>query len=275
MTIINLSASVVASPLTVCKRLVVGTPFNKPAADVVVHSSDGIDFYIWKSILAESSLFFKGMFMLSQTTKHVKDEYIDGHPVISVSETSKMLRSLLLFCYPACNPTLGIDKDICAVLEAARKYDMEHVAERVRALFLADVEGNPFRIYALANARGWKEEMKITAKATLSRPLLLELPAMCSLGMEDLPLGNFFKLHAYQQMCIDATYWLVQTKQTNMRLSMDWLPARAPETDWIWLRCRHRIALPEFTPIGIAPSGAAKTHVMLNGVTKEASLWWV
>ncbi|GJE99288.1 hypothetical protein PsYK624_155410 [Phanerochaete sordida] len=217
-------------------------PFNKPAADIIIRSSDSVDFYVFKSILAETSPFFEAMFTLPQATgQHVEDEYIDGRPVLRLAEPSKTLRSLLLFCYPVREPTVGTDADICAVLEAARKYDMEHVATKVRALFLAGVEGNPFRIYALAHARGWREEMRVAARATLTRPLLLELPAKCPAGLEDISTGDFFKLCNYQRACVGAAAQVAQTDQNNVRLSVNWLPARvAPTRDWVWLQCRHQ-----------------------------------
>ena len=41
-------------------------PFNKPTADVILRSSDDVDFRVHKVILAEASPVFEGMFSIPQ-----------------------------------------------------------------------------------------------------------------------------------------------------------------------------------------------------------------
>lgn len=177
-------------------------PFNKAAADTILRSSDRVDYRIRRSILAEASPFFEDMFSLPQLGGKRKrqgtdDEYVDGKPVIGVSETSKTLRSLLLFCYPCRDPVLQDGTEVCDVLEAAHKYDMQDIADRVHEQFVERVETTPYEMYALAYKHGWRDRMQIAAKASLACPEPVRYPEI----LETLPTGTFLRLQWYCKAC--------------------------------------------------------------------------
>ena len=120
-------------------------PFNKRIADIILRSSDHVDFRVRQSILAEASPVFESMFSLPQLPENRKRkerdeaEYRDGIQVVSVAEGSRVLDALLRFCYPVDDPLLPTLKVTCEVLEAARKYDMVYVVaqeERVKNAFI-------------------------------------------------------------------------------------------------------------------------------------------
>ncbi|KAG1834145.1 hypothetical protein EV424DRAFT_1341447 [Suillus variegatus] len=130
-------------------------PFNNAKADIILCSSDNVYFRVFRCMLALSSPFFEAMFDLPRpSTDHCKDEMFDGLDVIWVSENSRTLDMLLRFCYPAAVKDPGLEdiNDVEQVLEAAMKYGMEDVEERVRKAMVTPslLESSPVRVLAIA-----------------------------------------------------------------------------------------------------------------------------
>ncbi|TFY80111.1 hypothetical protein EWM64_g3903 [Hericium alpestre] len=103
-----------------------GLPFDDSDADVIFRSSDQVDFYLYKNVLAKSSPVFKEMFSIPQSlpaddTKRTRDP----RPIVNMAENSLTISSLLAFCYPTTRPQLEGLEEISAVLAAAKKYEME------------------------------------------------------------------------------------------------------------------------------------------------------
>ncbi|KIM44459.1 hypothetical protein M413DRAFT_24954 [Hebeloma cylindrosporum] len=129
------------------------SPFD-PAShtpDVILRSSDNVDFYVMKSFLAFSSPdFFAAMFSLPQTQHDIPSP--SGLHIVPVAEDSKALRILLLQCYPLDLQDEENDViDIARAIVAARKYVMDIAEKRIekilfsKALFL--LERHPLHIY--------------------------------------------------------------------------------------------------------------------------------
>ncbi|PSR86947.1 hypothetical protein PHLCEN_2v5295 [Hermanssonia centrifuga] len=90
-------------------------PFNNIQTDIILQTSDGVQFHVWSIILAEASLVFRDMFTLPQHT-------IQGSPttpVIPVTEASRILDPLLRLCYPVDDPVLPDLSSLGYVWEAA------------------------------------------------------------------------------------------------------------------------------------------------------------
>jgi len=110
------------------------SPFD-PAShtpDVILRSSDNVDFYVMKSFLAFSSPdVFGGMFTLPQAQLNIPSP--SGLHIVPVTEDSKTLRILLLYCYPLDPHDEGNDSDvgdIARAVSAARKYAMDFTGEK-------------------------------------------------------------------------------------------------------------------------------------------------
>ncbi|TFY67243.1 hypothetical protein EVJ58_g1754 [Rhodofomes roseus] len=212
-------------------------PFNKRTADVILRSSDHVDFRVRQSILAEASPFFEAMFSLPQLPENRKrkdrdeTEYRDGIPVVDMSEPSRVLDSLLRFCYPVEDPALPSLKVTCEVLEAARKFDMVYVVAQVKKQFLSRAVQQPLQAYIVAVTRGWVDEMREAAKCTLRREMRWDayIPEM-----ELISAGAWYRLRAYHSACSEAVSKLVDTTQLNEDgVVMDWLTT----TQWPWFTC--------------------------------------
>ena len=194
---------------------VAAAPFNNRSTDIIIRSSDLVDFYVQKVMVAEASPVFAGMFTLhipepaspatalaQESQNHTFDSnvqlYRDGIPIVAVSEPSTVVDSLLRFCYPSGPPELNKAGAICDVLDAARKYMMDPLANYLFKHFVSRTEAEPFEVYALAASRGWKEEMKAAALESLKLqfPIGKYVPEMAVMRVED-----YVRLQKYHRYC--------------------------------------------------------------------------
>jgi len=72
-------------------------PFCVSDANLIVRSSDLVDFRVHKSVLAIASPIFSDALTLPQPSD---SEVVDGFPMIQVSEDSEVLNCLLSILYP-------------------------------------------------------------------------------------------------------------------------------------------------------------------------------
>ena len=145
-------------------------PFDHAKADIILHSSDNIDFHVFKLFLFLASPFFETLFNIPQPAQAGDDQEIkDGLVVIAVTEDSKTLDALLRFCYLctlAEDPIIEELKDIMDVLEAARKYALNVIEKKARQAITNPkiLAAEPLRCFALAHRGRLREETLLTAK---------------------------------------------------------------------------------------------------------------
>jgi len=145
-------------------------------ANIIIQSSDLVNFRIHKSILVSSSPFFRDMFSLPQPSDN---ETIDGLPVVRFSEDAELIRALITVLYPI-PPEIPTSYDrVLALLATAQKYNMAVVQSSIRAEISRGVlptpaKAQPFRAYAIAFNNMLSPEMETAARSTLDYPLTFE-----------------------------------------------------------------------------------------------------
>jgi hypothetical protein len=72
-------------------------PFDVPDADLIIRSSDLVNFRVHKPVLDMASPFFKDLLSHSRPSD---SEFVDGLPVIQLSEDSGLLNCLISTLYP-------------------------------------------------------------------------------------------------------------------------------------------------------------------------------
>ena len=153
-----------------------GPPFNDSDADIVLRSSDQVDFIVYKVILSKASPFFKTMFTLPQPATDAQPD--SCRPIVELAENSNVLTAFLLVVYP---PTpmspkpLSLD-DLIAALDMARKYDITTMSDRLLRDFggLTTLQNKPLEAFCAAYARKLSKVAKIAAGASLKRRLTLD-----------------------------------------------------------------------------------------------------
>ncbi|KIJ04570.1 hypothetical protein PAXINDRAFT_22135 [Paxillus involutus ATCC 200175] len=186
------------------------SPFDHAKADVILRSSDNIDFRVFKLFLSLASPFFETLFDIPQPTEETEEqETKDGLPVIPVSEGSNTLDALLRFCYPctlAEDPNLEELKDVVDVLDAAKKYSLDAIERKVGQALLNPkiLKVEPLRCFAIAHRGQLRDETLLAARYTLRQPLI---PSWFE-EIELLTATDLLALLAYHQKCGNAAYTL-------------------------------------------------------------------
>ncbi|KAJ6584804.1 hypothetical protein B0H19DRAFT_1106674 [Mycena capillaripes] len=116
---------------------VAASPYDDPAhADLILQSSDNVNFFVYRLILSLVSPVFKDMFAMPQPSEST----VESHPVIPVAEDSTTLYRILTWCDP----------------RVADKYCMENITKRVGEMLAFGLDGlcpsgsGSVRVYAIA-----------------------------------------------------------------------------------------------------------------------------
>ncbi|KAF8141478.1 hypothetical protein EV363DRAFT_19202 [Boletus edulis] len=185
-------------------------PFDHAKADIILRSSDNIDFRVFKLFLSLASPFFETLFEIPQPAEESGDQEVeDGLVVIPVTEDSKTLDALLRFCYPctlAEDPNIEVLKDAMDILEAARKYSLDAIEKKARQAIANPkiLEAEPLRCFAIAHRGRLQEETLLAARYTLTQPLI---PSWFQ-EIDLLTATDLLSLLTYHKKCGDAVYAL-------------------------------------------------------------------
>ncbi|KAH9024476.1 hypothetical protein EDB83DRAFT_2177333, partial [Lactarius deliciosus] len=174
-----------------------------PHADVMVQSSDLVNFRVNKDVLSVSSPFFADMFSLPQPSEN---EVVDGLPVVQLPEDAEILSSLLTVLYPVPSAVPRDYGKALQLLAASQKYDMAGVQDAIRTeigswgpIVLMGTEA--FRAFAILSGAKLLPEMETFARHTLDFPMTLEYLS------DELPLFEGWALRdlvRYRKRCRDA-----------------------------------------------------------------------
>ncbi|KZT07216.1 uncharacterized protein LAESUDRAFT_749542 [Laetiporus sulphureus 93-53] len=172
------------------------SPFDKADADVIVRTSDMVDFHVFMVILRFASRFFEDMFSLPQPV-HPEDhcEQSSRVPIIPVTEDSATLDCLLRLCYPIPDPVIGDAAQMGAALEAAMKYQMEQATNLLKQQFGQITAASPVRAYAVACLFNLEHEARLAARATVSIQCI-----QYDAEMDKIPAGAFHRLLEYRRI---------------------------------------------------------------------------
>ncbi|OCH91492.1 hypothetical protein OBBRIDRAFT_834150 [Obba rivulosa] len=228
-------------------------PFNKPSstpsvdnflptADVILRSRDGTDFYLHKAILSSCSQAFAAML---NGTDSVFAVVKDGAmPIIPLEEDAATLDNLFRICYPLPDPDFKDAQMIYNVLEASRKYIIEHASQFCRqALVSLDVlNKDPFSAYTISCYFGLEEEARKAARHSLHHAFEPG-ESMHPVAIERLGGEAVFSLLKYRAECKsavqrlinDTDYWLdnvqVNAEDNLLYICSDCAPHRAQHVE--------------------------------------------
>ena len=150
---------------------------DMPNADVILQSSDLVNFRAHRSVLIASSPFFRDMFSLPQPANDIAP---DGLPVLRLSEVAEVLDSLISMLYPVPPEMPSSIDNILALLAATDKYDMSAVQSFIRAevsrrgLLSPTDSSGVLHMYAVACNKRLGPEMETAARLSLNYSLTFE-----------------------------------------------------------------------------------------------------
>lgn len=186
-------------------------PFDKAGADIILRTSDNVDFRVFRWILEDASPVFADMF------KFVLDQ-----PPIVVSEDSETLAFLLRLYYPLPTPpSFSTFDQAKKILIAANRYRLTVAVAQVTDAAIVHIKANPLRAYAFAFSYGLEDLMCLSAMYFLAVSDI----AVYLDELEDISAGAYQRLFAYRCACTAAMDQFVK----NI-----WMP---PGNDWSWMSC--------------------------------------
>ncbi|KZT09207.1 uncharacterized protein LAESUDRAFT_542853 [Laetiporus sulphureus 93-53] len=196
-------------------------PFNKQSADVILRSSDNVDFRVHTTIMSVASPFFETMFAMPQPEEPAGSDVHPeaGLPLIHMEEDSETLGRLLRFCYPVEDPDLDKVADLGPVLKAAVKYQMEDLLPRLKKKLTVIARRDPLRAYVLACSLRLEQEARAAAIAyreTSSLQIDSYVPEM-----DELTTGEYYRLLQFYTQSVDvASAHFCVTHQTTLDASL-------------------------------------------------------
>ncbi|OJT07421.1 hypothetical protein TRAPUB_1741 [Trametes pubescens] len=213
--------------------------FNHAKADIILRSSDGVEFRLHEVILEMASPIFCDMFTLPQEASQG-----DRAQVVDVSETARTLEDLLSFCYPMERSEFLQLSRLRAVLHAAMKYDMAFLVKILKRNLTLFLPSEPLRIYAIACLTEDRDLARAAAKRLLDCPFPgFAFPPNPPPEYDILPATVLQTVHEYREKCAEAARavfldhkWMCSeargrtisvSKKGNANLSQT----------WAWLAC--------------------------------------
>ncbi|KAM6497258.1 hypothetical protein JOM56_007731, partial [Amanita muscaria] len=146
------------------------SPFDSSApADLILRSSDSVDFFVSGTLIRRLSAVFKGMFPLPPDY-----EVKNGMPIVRVEDSSQVLHCLLSVIHYDLDE---LDMKDCRlyikVVQAVRKYRMTTIERKLykQAANSPLTNSDPLRVYIIATALGWEELARTVALNTFYEPL--------------------------------------------------------------------------------------------------------
>lgn len=187
-------------------------PFDSPDAELIIRSSDTVDFRVFKCYLSLVSSVFKDMLALPQSpicATNDDQEMKDGLPIILVTEGSNIMEKLLMYCYPnilTLPPAPMTVDEMFLLLEAAIKYGIDRLESRLRNTLYSVPKPMVQRAaamkgFVIAYRQRWEKEMRIAAKHTLTEHVWARLYIS---ELESITGGDLHRLHQYRLECADA-----------------------------------------------------------------------
>ncbi|KAJ6590233.1 hypothetical protein B0H10DRAFT_2233719 [Mycena sp. CBHHK59/15] len=156
---------------------------NNPS-DIILRSSNNVDFHTHKTILSFGSPVFRDMFALPEPSGDEANQTRDGKPVVQLPECSKAVEKLLMLCYP-CFATNSVFRDLDGVDDTYVAVDKYQI--------MAVMQANPHRVYAIACHCRIGGVAKATAMETFKFPAYVP----------DLVVPEFRIISAHQLRLLD------------------------------------------------------------------------
>jgi len=142
-------------------------PFDDTRADLILRSSDGVHFHVFKIILSLASPIFADMFSIpSPESRDSPDEV----QVVPVSERSGALDLALRHLYPIPIHDAVPLPDAGILAEFAHKYQVDALQKTITQYLTENVELDPVGVYVIAVTYGYKSIGARAARSCLNVP---------------------------------------------------------------------------------------------------------
>jgi len=226
-----------------------GAPFDRTDADLIIRSSDQVDFHVHKAILGIASVVFDDMFTAPGPSP---SEQGQSNPVINLTEDSKTLRCVLTLIYPVDPSIPETLEDALSLFATCQKYQMDSTATRIRSLLRDHVPPlftaqNSFRAYGISRRYHLKQEAQVAARLTLECSLNFN---ECGEDLRFMSGTDLFQLQEYRTECIKVVKDCIRGEDRNTPYAAAWCynhflkrVADKPSPTWVTDRQAYETAM--------------------------------
>ncbi|KAI9508194.1 hypothetical protein F5148DRAFT_1198861 [Russula earlei] len=159
-------------------------PFDDARADLILQSSDGVHFRVFKVILSLASPIFADMFRIPSPTDASLNHGDEG-PVVRLSECSGDLDFSLRHLYPIRTPNAVPLRNVGVLAEFARKYRINALTKHITRYLADNIEFDPVGVYAIAVTYEFKDIWAKAARTCLDLPFSrLQSPLLHYIAVE-------------------------------------------------------------------------------------------
>ncbi|KAI0675760.1 hypothetical protein C8Q78DRAFT_347773 [Trametes maxima] len=180
-------------------------PFNAPDADLILRSSDSVDFRVLRVIISYASPTFIQQLCPFDIAKGSTSTDEPSLPVYTMTEDSVVVDTLLRMLYPMAHNLPGAaDLDLFLdVLEAAHKYALKKVEKLMREtqMILRIKITYPLKLYFSSIKCGAEKEARESAAAIVKNNDVSTIQQQYVPGMETTPAGPYRRLLLYTNQC--------------------------------------------------------------------------
>ena len=175
------------------------SPFDREDADLVIRTSDGIDFCVHTPVISVASSVLNGI--ISTKMGIIPDS--DGRQVLRLPEKSDTIEPLLKLCYPITRPPLRSLRQIRDVLNAATSYNIQVIGEMLETRLVTYAEQFPLQVYAISCRNNLENAARTAADYAVRKPFWERYHR----DIESITAGAYWRLLAY--------YWDIEKKRNQ------------------------------------------------------------
>ena len=234
--------TVTAPPKLVMEITSFRAPFDDTSADLIIHTSDGVNFAVHRIFLTVASQLLKRFLSSGSSSPCPPLEGLfltrDGdRDTVNLVEDAQTTERVLQYCYPFSNPVFTDLDEIQAVLEMMKKYGMKGLMNKVKGSLIQPtfLDEQPLRVFAIAYRYGLEEEGRMAAKYTLRQPFFSHYVK----ELEHIPASVYHRLLQYHRKCSVAV--------CSLTADFSWFPGFASR--WVWFQCDDCVHHPLSWPL--------------------------
>ncbi|KAF7980589.1 hypothetical protein HWV62_37346 [Athelia sp. TMB] len=228
-----------------------------PKADIILRSSDNVDFYASSYFLSYASPVFDGMFSIpSPIDPNEGNEIKDGLPLLPMAEDSLILERILLLCYPMNHANLDDifvrnAEDAIALHLVLHKYDMIDSWTRLRRHLLQSplIRTDPLRAFAVGHRLRNADITKLAARY-LSAEFVFDARQRVNADYANFTYLQLLQAHAYHLECVKVVNTALNDLETKGDLLYTYTPGDdhrdvCQNTTWFRWWCTYFFSLKE------------------------------
>lgn len=179
------------------------SPFDRASGDIIIRTSDDVDFRVHKDILSIASPWFESTLSLDKPPP--SDATTSNTAPIAISEDSPTFDALLRLVYPVADPPLTANLTLVEdILQAAIKYEMEEAITLCLTALRTYLYAQPLAVFSIAcrlhveemaklAAETWKKQQRWESSSSAAFKSTMA-GASYTPEMGDLSAGAYFRL---------------------------------------------------------------------------------